>query len=99
MKIKKTSERYNPALKRKELVFFIDHVSSGTPQLYDVKKKLTKDYSTNEDNVYILKLNTLTGTNRTIGIAEIYDHIEDGKSLISEHIKMRNLSSRRAKKG
>jgi len=99
MKLKKTSESYNSVFKRRELVFFIDHVSSGTPRLYDVRKSLAKEYNANEDNVYILKLNTLAGTNQTLGIAVIYDHLERAEALIAKHIKMRNLPTRRDKKG
>jgi ribosomal protein S24E len=98
MKLVKTSDKYNSALKRRELAFFIDHMSSGTPRLYDVKKIIAQEYNTNEEKIYILKLETLTGTNRTTGIAEIYDQTERGKALVAEHIKKRNLPSRRTKK-
>ncbi len=98
MKLVKTADKYNPALKRRELVFFIDHVLSGTPRLYDVKKIIAQEYNTNEEKVYVLKLETLTGTNRTTVIAEIYDQTERGKVLVAEHIKKRNLPSRRTKK-
>ena len=91
MKLIKTADKYNSALKRRELVFFIDHVSSGTPRLYDVKKVIAQEYNTNEEDVYVLKLKTLTGTNRTSGIAEIYDQTHRGKVLVAEHIKKRNL--------
>ena len=49
----------------------------------------------NEEKIYILKLETQRGTNRTIGTAEIYDHIERGKALVTDHIQKRNLPSRR----
>ena len=98
MKLVTTSDKYNSALQRRELVFFMDHVSSGTPRLYDVKKIIAQEYKTNEEKIYVLKLETLTGTNRTTGIAEIYDQTERGKVLVAEHIKKRNLPSRRTKK-
>lgn len=98
MKLIKTADRYNSALKRRELVFFVDHVSSGTPRLYDVKKLIAQECNTNEEEVYVLKLETLTGTNRTTVIAEIYDQKERGEALVAEHIKKRNLPSRRTKK-
>ncbi len=98
MKLVKTSDSYNSVLKRRELIFFIDHVLSGTPRLYDIKKIISQEYNINEEKIYILKLETLTGTNRTTGIAEIYDQTERGKELVAEHIIKRNLSSRRTKK-
>ena len=98
MKLIKSADKYNSALKRRELVFLIDHVSSGTPRLYDVKKVIAQEYNANEEDVYVLKLETLTGTNRTSGIAEIYDQTHRGKVLVAEYIKKRNLPSRRSKK-
>jgi ribosomal protein S24E len=98
MKLVKKSDRYNSALKRRELIFFTDHMSAGTPRLYDVKKTIAQEYNTNEENVFVLKLETLRGTNRTSVIAEIYDQTERGKELVTEHIKKRNLSSRRISK-
>ena len=98
MKLVKTVDKYNSALKRRELVFFIDHVLSGTPRLYDVKKIIAQEYNTNEEKIYVLKLETLTGTNRTTVIAEIYDQKERGETLVAEHIKKRNLPSRRTEK-
>jgi ribosomal protein S24E len=97
MKLKKVSDRYNPAFKRRELAFFIDHASSGTPRLYDVRKTLAEEHNVNEEHVYVLKLNTLTGTNRTRGTAEIYDQPEMAEALVAEYVKVRNLNSRRAK--
>ena len=98
MKLIKTSEKYNHVLQRRELVFFIDHISSGTPRIYDVKKTIAQEYNTNEENVFVLKLETLTATNRTTAIAEIYDQKERGKELVAEHIQKRNLSTRRTTK-
>ena len=98
MKVVKISDRYNSALKRRELVFFIDHMSAGTPRLNDVKKTIAQEYKIHEENVFVLKLETLTGTNRTSGIAEIYDQKERGEEIVAEHIKKRNLPSRRESK-
>ena len=72
MDVKKSSEKNNLLLKRKEITFFLDHDSQGTPQLFEVKTAIASLYGVSEDLVYILKLETLTGTTRTVGEAEIY---------------------------
>lgn len=92
------SEPYNLILKRKELSFFIDHTSLGSPQLSEVRKSLAEKYDVKEDVVYILRLDTRTGTNRTYGMAEIYDTFEIAKAIVPKHIQIRNSSSRRGEK-
>jgi ribosomal protein S24E len=93
------SESSNPILKRKELSFFIDHTSLGSPRLTEVRKSLAEKFGVNEDLVYILKLDTRTGTNRTYGGAEIYDTLEMARAIVPQHIQMRNSPSRRGEKG
>lgn len=97
MDIKTTHEKYSEVFKRKEVIFYVDHMSSGTPPLYEVRKALAENYSVNVNGIYIIKLVTLTGTNRTKGIAEIYEDPEKAKDLIPEHVQKRNLASRNEK--
>lgn len=98
MDITKISEFYNPLFKRMELLFSIDNVSQSTPRLYEVRTSLAKKHNASEDMVYILRLYTETGTNRSYGKAEIYDSAETAKKTIPQHIQMRNAPSRREKK-
>lgn len=91
MKMKKTSEKYNLILKRKEVDFAVDHPSSGTPLLFEIRKALASMDNVKLDNVYISKMYTLTGTNQTIVRAEIYDSPEAAKLIVPKHIQMRNL--------
>lgn len=97
MEIRKLSETYNLLFRRKELSFFIDHVSQSTPKLYDVRKSLANNYSADESAVYIIKLNTKSGTNRTVGEAQIYDSPEAATKIIPKHIRARNDPTRRSK--
>ena len=77
MDIETVKESYSPIFKRKELLFFVDHSSLSSPKLYDVKKSLIAKYNTGEDTVFVIKLKTKAGTNRTYGRAEIYDSSEN----------------------
>lgn len=99
MEIKKVAESYNPVFKRREVSFFIDHTSQGSPKLYEVRKSLAEKYGANEDSVYVIKLGTKTGTNRSYGAAEIYESAETAGKIVPKHIQRRNTSTRREKKG
>jgi ribosomal protein S24E len=94
MDVKKSSEKNNLLLKRKEITFFLDHDLQGTPQLFEVRKAIASMYGVSDDLVYVLNLKTLTGTNRTVGEAEIYDPPGTTRSLIPKHILLRNLQNR-----
>jgi len=94
MDVKKSSEKNNQFFKRKELAFFIDHHSQGTPQLFEVRTAIASMYGVNQDLVYVLNLKTLTGTNRTVGEAEIYEESGTAHSLLPKHIQLRNLPKR-----
>lgn len=98
MKIIKTFEKYNQFLNRNELVFILNHISSETPKLYDVRKELAEMYNVELDVVYIKKLETLTCTNKTNGEAEVYDTPERARRLVPKHIQLRNLSTRKEPK-
>lgn len=90
MEIKKTLEKYNPLLGRTDISFAIDHPSSGTPKLLEIKAALASMLKTSQDKVYIVKMKTPTGSNQTIGEAEIYDEADRAKSTVPEHIQTRN---------
>lgn len=81
MDITPTRDVYNPVLKRREVMFFTNHETASTPKLYDVRKQLASKYSTNEELVFIRNLKTLTGTIKAVGEAEIYDSLDEAKSL------------------
>lgn len=98
LELKKTSEKYNPLLKRKELTFLVNHPASASPPLFEVKKALAAAFNANEEVVYIKKLSSMTGTNQTRGEAEIYDDSERAKLLVPKYIQARNLSTRRKEK-
>ena len=94
MELKKSSEKDNPLLKRKEVTFFIDHPAAGTPKLFEVRKALASMYGVSNDLVYVLNLTTLTGTNRTVGEAEVYEQAETTRIVLPKHIQHRNLLER-----
>lgn len=94
MEVKISSEKVNPLLDRREISFHIDHDFEGTPRLFDVKKAIALICGVNEELVYVIKLKTLTGINRTIGKAEIYYDAEKARLLVPKHIQLRNQLGR-----
>jgi len=90
--IKITSEHYNPLLKRKEILFKTTHKSSSTPQRFELRQKLAVAVNSKLESTFIIKAETETGTNETIGKAHVYDSPEKAKLIVPKHIWIRNLS-------
>lgn len=98
MKIKILLQKYNPLLKRKEIVFEVDHTQEGqtSPRL-EVRKGLANMLKTDLSNVFVEKLETKTGMMTATGVANAYESAEQAKVVESEHIIVRNtLHEKRA---
>jgi len=92
MKIKVTSQQYNPLLKRKEIIFEVKHEETkGTPSRIEIRKKLAETLKTNIELLYIKKVETKTGTMLAAGEANLYDSPEQVKLVEPEHIITRNV--------
>jgi len=92
MKIKVTSQQYNPLLKRKEIVFEVKHEETkGTPSRLEIRKKLAETLKTNVELLYIKRVETKTGTMLAAGEANLYDSPEQVKLVEPEHIITRNV--------
>ena len=97
MKVKIVSREYNPLLKRKEVVFEVEHSDTrGTPPRFEVRKKLASKLKTSLDLVYVRKVETKTGTMTAVGEANAYDSIEQAKLLEPKHIVARNTPPEKA---
>jgi small subunit ribosomal protein S24e len=94
MEIRISSEKENPILRRREMDFFVDHTSTGTLRRYEVRKAIAEMYRVDINVVYVKKMQTLFGTNRTRGEVEIYESPEIAKALVTSHIQTRNLSAK-----
>jgi small subunit ribosomal protein S24e len=92
MKVKIVSEKENVLLKRKEVVFEVNHQDVGsTPPRMEVKKALANLLGVDQDLVFIKRYETKTGTLTALGRANIYSNIEQAKSIEPEYILKRNL--------
>lgn len=92
MKVKILSEKENPLLKRKEIVFEVNHQETGgTPPRMEVKKALADLLNVDQNLVFIKRFETKTGTLIAQGRANIYPALEQAKKIEPKYLIQRNL--------
>jgi ribosomal protein S24E len=91
MEIKVSNESYNPLLRRKEITLEIDHSGEGTPQRFDIRKRMASKLNAKIENVFVISLDTSTGMQRTTCALQVYDDPRAASSTIPEHVATRNL--------
>jgi small subunit ribosomal protein S24e len=92
LKIKILSQKYNPLLKRKEVIFEVNHSQEGqTPPRAELRKNLANMLKTKIDLVFVEKVETKTGTMTALGEANAYESAEQAKLIEPEHIIARNI--------
>ena len=92
MEVKLVSVKKNPLLNRKEVDFLVEtKIQAKTPSRADIKKSIAYQIKSAEDLVFIKKMQTLTGSNITVGIANIYDSTIEANLIEADHIRKRNL--------
>jgi len=84
------SEKYNPLVKRREVVLKIGHVGVGTPSRKVLRAELAKLFNVNVENVYVRKIETENGIGVSLIKAHIYDSPERAKFFEPEYIIKRN---------
>ncbi|MEM4700762.1 MAG: 30S ribosomal protein S24e [Candidatus Bathyarchaeia archaeon] len=98
MEIRILAENDNVLLKRKEVVFQVDHNQTGsTPPRLEVKNALAKLLRKDANLVFIKKLETKTGTHTAIGVANVYDSIEQARLIEPKYIVNRNIPPEKPK--
>ena len=92
MEVKIVSAKENLLLKRKEVGFRVEHGPQGkTPTRLEVKKALAAELKVSEELVFVEKMVTLTGTSTAVGVANVYETMEQAKLIEPEYIMKRNL--------
>jgi ribosomal protein S24E len=91
MEIKVSNELYNPLLKRKEITLEIEHTGEGTPQRFDIRKRMASKLNAKIENVFVVSLDTSTGLQRSTCALQVYDDSRAASSTVPEHIATRNL--------
>jgi len=97
MEFKVKQDNYNALLKRKEVSIEVDHEESGTPSRLELKKAVAAKYETKPENVYVVDIETKTGTQRAICALQVYDDPKTAASVVPKHMKLRDLPSNERK--
>jgi len=98
MDFKIINEVYNPLMKRKEIKAEIIHHTAGTPDRFSIRKELASKLNEELEKIYIIKMVTKTGTNKTICDIEVYNEKEAAKLIVPKYILIRNLLPEERKK-
>lgn len=91
MEIKVNNEFYNPLLKRKEITLEIEHTGEGTPQRFDIRKRMASKLNAKIENVFVVSLDTSTGLQRSTCALQVYDDSRAASLTVPEHVATRNL--------
>jgi small subunit ribosomal protein S24e len=92
MDVKVISKNKNPLLKRQEVHFQVEHTETGsTPPRLETRKAVAKALKKDVDLVFVKKLETKTGTHTAVGLANVYDSVEQAKFVEPEYIIKRNV--------
>lgn len=98
MEVKIVSERENLLLKRKEVHFQVEHTQTGsTPPRQEVKKAVAEMLKKDLNLVFIKKLETKTGTNMAVGVANVYDSVDQAGHIEPKYIIKRNMPQEKPK--
>jgi ribosomal protein S24E len=89
--LKVKQDNYNPLLKRKEVSIEVEHEGQGTPSRVDLRKAVASKFSTKPENVYIIEVETKTGTQDAVCLIEVYDDPQTAQQTVPKYIQTRNL--------
>ena len=90
MGVKIVSKKENPLFKRKEVKFTVVHSQSKTPERLDIKRLLASELQVSDKLVFIKRMDTMTGTNTTVGEANAYETEAQAKLIEPKYITKRN---------
>jgi len=97
MEFKVKEDNYNSLLKRKEVLIEVDHEKAGTPSRIELKKAVASKYGTKPENVYVIDVETKTGTQSAICELQVYDDPKVATSVVPKYIQVRDLPSEERK--
>jgi len=98
MEFKVKQDAYNPLLKRKELSLDVEHENEGSPSRTSLRNAVAAKYNTKSENVFIVGIDTKTGTQFSVCEVQVYDDPDTAKRVVPKHIQIRNLPSEERKK-
>jgi ribosomal protein S24E len=92
MEVEILSKKENLLLKRNEVDFKVAHDQPGsTPPRLEIRKAVASALKADVNVVFVKKLVTKTGTRTAVGVANVYNSIEQAKIIEPEYIVNRNV--------
>ncbi len=91
MDFKIKADTYNPLLKRKEVNVEVPHEGEGTPSRVNLREAVAAKYNTKPENVYVVDVETKTGTQSALCEIEVYDDLQIARRTVPKHIQVRNM--------
>lgn len=92
MDVKVISKKRNLLLKRIEVHFEVEHSETGsTPPRSEARKAVARALKTEVDLVFVKKFETKTGTHTAVGLANVYDSVEQASLVEPKYIIRRNV--------
>jgi small subunit ribosomal protein S24e len=98
LEFKVKQDTYNPLLKRKEVRVEVDHDAAGTPSRIDLRKAIASKFNTKPENVYVIDIETKTGTQSALCAVEVYDDSQSAVRTVPKYLQIRNLPPEERKK-
>ncbi|HDH06978.1 MAG TPA: 30S ribosomal protein S24e [Thermoproteales archaeon] len=89
--IKILEDRYNKLLRRREVKLLIIHHFKGTPKREEVRKIISKIFSSPLERIIVKQILTQYGLAESLVEAHIYDDVETLRKVESEYILIRNF--------
>jgi len=83
-------EKYNPLIKRREVIIRIAHIGKSTPPRGLIRLEIAKLCNAEIERVYVRKIKTEYGMGVTQAYIHIYDDPSRAKRFEPEHIIRRN---------
>lgn len=98
MEVQIVSQKQNSMLGRKEVSFRVDHSQTGsTPPRLEIRRAVAGALKTDENMVFVKKVQTKTGTQTADGVANVYDNLEQAKLIEPGYIIKRNIPPEKPK--
>ena len=92
MEIEIVSEKENPLLRRREVHFRVKHEQMGsTPPRLEVRNAVASALKVKVDFVFVKKFKTKTGKHIAVGLANVYDSVDQARLVEPEYIIKRNV--------
>ncbi len=98
MEVEIVSDKRNQMLRRKEVVFRIEHSQAGsTPSRVEVKRAVANALKSDDSVVFLKRFETKTGTRVAFGEANVYDSLEQAKLIEPDYIVRRSIPPEKTK--